>query len=148
MYYLAFGMPRRFLRRRRIRLNVTRRFTLGRHLYVGQHPRECSTLCPHLPIRELSDYEGLALLKNVLLVHHHGDARAPLADRPLQSVFSCLRVLGRTDHAPFPIRAYPSPRLRPRDLSQRLHRECAQSLYEVSQGDSPGDIFPRPRWRG
>ena len=91
---------------------------------------------------------ALALLTNVPLVHHNGDARAPPADRPLQSVFSCLRVLGRTDPAPFPIPAYPSSRLRPRDFSQRLYRERAQPLYEVSQGNSPGDIFPRPRWRG
>ena len=85
---------------------------------------------------------------NIVLVHHHGDARPPRTCRPLQSVFSCL-IVKRTDHAPIPIRPYTSPRLHPRDLSQRLHRERAQSLYEATYpGNSREDIFLRPRQRG
>jgi len=105
--------------------------TLGDHMHVGQHPRERSALCPYLPI-----------------LHRHGDACAPRACRPLQSVFSCLCIIRSIDHASIPIRAYTSPRPRPRHPSQRLHRERAQPLYKATPGNSPKDIFPRPRRRG
>ena len=119
-------------------------------MHVGQHPRERSALCPHLPICEYPVARTPPSYRRTspLLVHRHGDARAPCARRPLQSVSGCPRVLGGTNHPSIPIRAYTSSRPCPRHLSQRLHRERARPLYKATPGNSPEDIFPRPRGRG
>ena len=119
MYYLAFGTVKHILSPwSDISLNILCRLTVGSSLYVGQHPRKCSALCANLPIREYPISTLLHCVCRASLVHHHGDARAPRTTRSVQSVLSYLGVLRLTDYPSIPIRAYSSPRLRPRDLSQ------------------------------
>jgi len=120
-------------------------------MHVGQHARERSALCPHLPICEYPVARTPLLYRRTVpstVVHRHGDARAPHPRRPLQSVFSHLRVRRGTDRPSVPIRADTSPRLCPRHLSQRLHRGRARPLYKATPGNSPQDIFSRRRRRG
>ena len=50
MYYLAFGMAYSLMRSHFAERPC--RLTVGTHLHVGWHPRECGTLCAHLPVRE------------------------------------------------------------------------------------------------